>query len=221
MRAIDELIWHCTATPEGREVTAREIDQWHKARGWKGIGYHKVVHLDGTVSEGRPAREPGSHVAGRNRFTLGYVYVGGVDARNRPKDTRTPEQKETMERLTREAIEEYGIKIVSGHRQYAAKACPCFDAAKEYMPLVKDRAGGGRDPTKLSRSRTVQASAAGAGGGLAIMGDAIAEFMSADEYINAGSVFSLIVGMMIVGAAVWALYARWDDAGRPTPWRRG
>ncbi|RUU80251.1 peptidoglycan-binding domain-containing protein, partial [Mesorhizobium sp. M7A.F.Ca.MR.362.00.0.0] len=51
MRPIKELIWHCTATPEGREVSVKEIDAWHRARGWSGIGYHKVVYLDGSVHD--------------------------------------------------------------------------------------------------------------------------------------------------------------------------
>jgi hypothetical protein len=137
MRKINELIWHCTATPEGREVSAKEIDGWHKQRGWSGIGYHKVVHLDGSVSNGRPESQVGAHVAGRNTGTIGYVYVGGVKKDGKtPKDTRTPAQKATMRRLTLEAIGKYRLKKVSGHRDYAAKACPCFDAGTEYRSLL-------------------------------------------------------------------------------------
>lgn len=144
MRAISELIWHCTATPEGREVTRGEIDRWHKDRGWSGIGYHKVVHLDGSVSNGRPESEVGAHVAGHNTGTIGYVYVGGITKHGKSKDTRTPEQKATMLRLTKEAIAKYGLKLVSGHRDYAAKDCPCFDARKEYAPLLEPKGGQGK-----------------------------------------------------------------------------
>ena len=42
------------------------------------------------VSEGRPESEIGAHVAGHNTGTIGYSYVGGVDARGKAKDTRTP-----------------------------------------------------------------------------------------------------------------------------------
>lgn len=140
-RKINELIWHCTATPEGREVTVKEIDRWHKERGWSGIGYHKVVHLDGQVTAGRPESQVGAHVANRNANTIGYVYVGGVDANDpkRAKDTRTAAQKRTMLRLTKEAIERYGLTKVSGHRDYAQKACPCFDARSEYAHLLPTR----------------------------------------------------------------------------------
>lgn len=135
MRAIEELIWHCTATPEGREVTVGEIDRWHRDRGWAGIGYHMVVHLDGTVSPGRPVAKTGAHVTGKNARTLGYVYVGGITRDGKSKDTRTPEQRETMWRITKEAIAKYKLKRISGHREYAKKDCPCFDARGEYNRL--------------------------------------------------------------------------------------
>lgn len=152
MRPIDTLYWHCTATPEGREVSVKEIDQWHKANGWKGIGYHKVVHLDGTVSDGRPESEIGAHVQGHNTGSLGYVYVGGLSRDGKtPKDTRTPAQKAAMERISREAVAKYHLKAIKGHRDASPdkdgdgviephewiKACPCFNAIPEYEHLLK------------------------------------------------------------------------------------
>lgn len=132
MRKVNELIWHCTATPEGREVSAETIRKWHVVdNGWADIGYHKIVHLDGTVSDGRPMDKVGAHTAGHNTGTLGYVYVGGCDKAMKPKDTRTDAQKATMLRLTKEAVAKYGVKRVSGHNQYAAKACPSFDVRKD------------------------------------------------------------------------------------------
>lgn len=136
MRPINELIWHCTATPEGREVSVKEIDSWHRARGWSGIGYHKVVHLNGSVENGRPIEKVGAHVEGHNTNTIGYVYVGGTTKTGVPKDTRTAAQKAAMLELTKEAISEFNLKKVTGHNEYAAKACPCFDAYDEYSKLI-------------------------------------------------------------------------------------
>ena len=79
MRNISLLVWHCSATPEGRPVSVETIRQWHKARGWSDIGYHYVVHLDGKVEEGRPISKIGAHVKGHNTGSVGCVYVGGVD----------------------------------------------------------------------------------------------------------------------------------------------
>lgn len=137
MRKIDHIVVHCTATPEGRHVTIAEIDRWHKDRGWKGIGYHKVVYLDGSVHNGRPLSEIGAHTSGHNADSVGVVYVGGVDHQLRPKDTRTPDQKEALEQVLKELVAKYPIKRITGHRDHAAKACPSFDATAEYKRLLE------------------------------------------------------------------------------------
>lgn len=59
MRSIDKIIVHCTATPEGKHFTVQQIREWHtapkpKGNGWRDIGYHFVVYLDGSVHNGRP-----------------------------------------------------------------------------------------------------------------------------------------------------------------------
>ncbi len=133
-RAINEIIIHCTATPEGRAVSVDTIRGWHKAQGWKDIGYHWIVLLDGTVEPGRPEALIGSHVAGHNTGTLGVVYVGGVDAKGNPKDTRTPAQRAALLSHVRALIARYpAIRKVTGHNQYAAKACPSFDVRKDEL----------------------------------------------------------------------------------------
>lgn len=133
MRRLNEIIIHCSATPEGKHFTARDIDGWHRKQGWAGIGYHFVVLLDGTVEVGRPLNKAGAHVAGRNTGTIGVCYIGGVAADGRtPKDTRTPEQKAALLGLCTGLIQKHPtIKIVSGHNQYAKKACPSFDVRKD------------------------------------------------------------------------------------------
>ena len=55
MAKLQRLVIHCTATPEGREVSAADIRHWHcdpvgkGGRGWKQVGYTDMVHLDGKV----------------------------------------------------------------------------------------------------------------------------------------------------------------------------
>ena len=66
MRKIDKIILHCTATPEGRDVSVNAIKKWHTDKGWSDIGYHYVVSLDGLVEEGRPVVRQGAHVRGHN-----------------------------------------------------------------------------------------------------------------------------------------------------------
>lgn len=134
-RRIEEIIIHCTATPEGRDVSVSTIRGWHIGQGWKDIGYHWVVLLDGTVKPGRPESQVGSHVAGHNSGTLGVVYVGGVAKDGKtPKDTRTPAQTMALLNHVKALIARYPtIKKVTGHNQYAAKACPSFDVRKDAL----------------------------------------------------------------------------------------
>ena len=132
MRRIDEIIIHCTATIEGKDFKAKDIDKWHKAKGWKGIGYHYVIDLDGTIEKGRDESVVGAHCTGHNQHSIGIVYVGGLDKNQKPKDTRTEQQKESLWEILRQLLCKYPKARICGHNQFANKACPCFDVQKEY-----------------------------------------------------------------------------------------
>lgn len=127
MRTINEIIVHCTATRAGRAVTVDEIRTWHRASGFKDIGYHYVIYLDGSVHAGRPVAQAGAHCRHHNAHSLGVCYVGGLDVNGNPCDTRTPAQKTALRSLIGELLSRYAGAAVHGHREYAAKACPCFD----------------------------------------------------------------------------------------------
>lgn len=128
MRKIDKIIVHCTATPEGRDVTVREVTRWHRARGFRTIGYHYLVGLDGVVYAGRPLEEVGAHCKGENAHSIGICYVGGLERDSlRPKDTRTPAQKRALRALVADLRGRFPGATVHGHREFAPKACPCFD----------------------------------------------------------------------------------------------
>ena len=136
MRKINEIIVHCTATAEGKDFKAADIDRWHKAKGWDGIGYHHVVDLDGKVEPGRPESKVGAHCLKHNTNSIGVVYVGGLAPDGRtPKDTRTPQQKAALRKLLTELKHRYPNATIHGHRDFAAKACPSFDATKEYKDI--------------------------------------------------------------------------------------
>ena len=131
----DKIIVHCTATPEGREVTVQEIDRWHRKAGYNGIGYHYIVHLDGKVEKGRDERQIGAHTVGQNHCSVGVCYVGGCDAAMKPKDTRTAAQKAALLKLLKELKQHYPAAVIYGHRDFARKACPSFDAKEEYRNI--------------------------------------------------------------------------------------
>ena len=132
MREINKIIIHCSATPEGRNVLTETIRGWHIDKGWSDIGYHYVIHLDGSIHKGRLDSVIGAHVSGYNRNSIGICYVGGCDIVMRAKDTRTQDQKESLTILINLLKETHKTAVVHGHRDFANKACPSFDATTEY-----------------------------------------------------------------------------------------
>ena len=137
MRKINEIIVHCAATREGRDFTVEDITRWHKARGFATIGYHYVIYRDGSIHEGRPLEQIGAHCVGHNKHSIGICYIGGCASDGKtPKDTRTPEQKEALLSLLRRLKARFPNATIHGHRDFAAKACPSFDAFREYSGLA-------------------------------------------------------------------------------------
>lgn len=144
---INKIIIHCSATREGVKITSDKIDGWHKARNFayfidpksgkkRYIGYHFLVHLDGSIEVCRPENVRGQHVSGQNSGSIGICYIGGLNANGKAKDTRTQAQKDAIRKLLKQLLAKYTKATIHGHREFAAKACPCFDAKEEYKSLV-------------------------------------------------------------------------------------
>lgn len=135
MRKIDTIIVHCTATRAGVDVHADAVDACHRQRGFRKIGYHYLICLDGSIERGRDDAEIGAHCIGHNATSLGVCYVGGLDKNGKPADTRTPAQSIALRKLVARLCADYKVRSVHSHRDFAAKACPCFDATKEFADL--------------------------------------------------------------------------------------
>lgn len=127
---IKYLTIHCAATPEGRRISHEEISAWDKAK-FGQTSYHWVVELDGSAHQTLPDTQKGAHVGGANTGNIGICYVGGVDSKLNPKDTRTAAQKVALAQLIRSYQAKYPNIIVRGHRDWPGvkKACPSFDVA--------------------------------------------------------------------------------------------
>ena len=136
MRKISTIIVHCSATPEGKSFTVADIDRWHRQRGFASIGYHFVVYLDGSIHTGRPIGAVGAHFQGHNTNSIGVCYIGGLATDGKsPKDTRTSAQKAALLSLIKELKEQFPHASIRSHRDFAPKACPSFDATKEYANI--------------------------------------------------------------------------------------
>lgn len=135
-RDIKELIVHCSATPEGKDYSVDTIRQWHLQRGFSDIGYHYVIYRDGSIHIGRDESIIGAHCTGHNTNSIGICYIGGCASDGKtPKDTRTEAQKSSLLKLLSELKNKYPKAVIHSHKDYANKACPSFDATKEYSSL--------------------------------------------------------------------------------------
>lgn len=134
-RIINEIIIHCSATVEGKDYTTEDIKKWHRARGFSDIGYHYIIYRDGSIHNGRNVNISGAHCTNHNAHSIGICYIGGVDKYNKPKDTRTLEQKNSLKNLLLKLKVLYPKVTIHGHNEYANKACPSFNVKSEYSAI--------------------------------------------------------------------------------------
>ena len=132
MRKITKIIIHCAATPEGKDFTVQQIDQWHRQRGFRCIGYHFVIYRDGSIHKGRPIEQVGAHTSGHNANSIGICYIGGCTSDGKTsKDTRTGAQRVSLVKLVAELRSQFPTASVHGHNEFAKKACPSFNVQNE------------------------------------------------------------------------------------------
>ena len=144
MAELKYLVIHCTATPEGRDVTPDDIRRWHTSpvsaggRGWKQVGYTDLIRLDGTVERLVNNNEDANvdpweitnGAKGYNSISRHIVYAGGCDKSNKPKDTRTAAQEKALVAYVKDFHRRHPSVRIIGHNEIAAKACPSFDVQK-------------------------------------------------------------------------------------------
>ena len=138
MRKITGIIVHCTATRadwwSGKSLAKKiaEVRRWHvEDRGWSDIGYHYLIDRDGGIGLGRPVERNGAHVRGHNTGTIGVSLFGGHGSNEKDAfaDNFTPQQDAALRRLIGNLRADHGPVPVTGHNEYAAKACPGFMVA--------------------------------------------------------------------------------------------
>jgi len=137
MRDIKRIIIHCSATPISMDIGAEEIRKWHTAKGWKDIGYHYVIRLNGEIESGRTIDKVGAHSKGQNKDSIGICYIGGSDEEHNPKDTLYECQEEAMRELI------FSLRVVAdeeltihGHNEFSTKACPSFKVSEKFKDII-------------------------------------------------------------------------------------
>ncbi len=215
MRAINEIIIHCTATkpdwmagkPTADKVA--EVRRWHMdERKWKDIGYHYLIDRDGTIVEGRPVDQVGAHVQGHNTGTVGVCLIGGFggSADDKFADNFTPEQDKALRALLVGLKSRFAVSKVTGHNEYAAKACPSFRVSVWLTPsLIKKKRASVAQSTTVQASAVQAASAVGAG------------VSAVSALSGTAQIVALIFCGVIVIAAAWIMRERlrkWANGDR-------
>ena len=205
MRKIDEVIVHCAATrPEwwsdrSVEEKAREVRDWHLGRGFKDIGYHWLIDRDGTVVKGREESATGAHVKGHNSNSIGVCLFGGHGSSKDDtfEEHFTPEQAAALRQLIAEIEQRHTITKVSGHNEYANKACPGFNV-KSWLnskPAPAPR-------TSVAQSTTMQASAVqiASGAGAAVSSVAMLD--------GTAQLIAMAFGGLVILMGLWIMRER-------------
>jgi hypothetical protein len=129
------IVVHCSDSEWG---TQREIDSWHKARGWAGCGYQFIIingqlttkfllpSLNGSIEVGRPCDEEGAHCIGYNARSIGICGIA--------KDKWTDSQIVSLTKLIQVLCRKFSIPVenVLGHCETESgkkegKTCPNMD----------------------------------------------------------------------------------------------
>lgn len=137
MRKINYLVVHCSATQP--DATIQSIrNYWTNVKKWKTVGYHYMIKADGEIVNLLSIDKVSNGVANWNSQIINICYIGGIDKKGVPKDTRTPEQKASLLKILKELKKKFPTAKIQGHRDFpkVAKACPSFDAKTEYANLV-------------------------------------------------------------------------------------
>jgi len=137
-RLIDLIVVHCSDSDYGNAVL---IDRWHRARGWRSIGYHYVIlngypdedssrlhrpqfWLDGFIEAGRQVERIGAHVRGWNHNSIGICMIG--------RNQFTQLQFEALQKLIADIRRSHRDARLCGHYELLRpgdppKTCPNID----------------------------------------------------------------------------------------------
>lgn len=143
MRKITRIFVHCTAGSQ--KQTVEDLKAEFKRKGWKNPGYHYVVDANGHIWILLEETKVANGVYGYNQNSIHIAYMGGIDAKGKAVDNRTPEQRETLRMIVETMKAKYPEAKVLGHRDISPdkngngivdpweriKECPCFDVATE------------------------------------------------------------------------------------------
>ena len=130
------LVVHCSATRCNQNFTSEKLIKTGRER-FGQPSYHYYVRRNGHIIPVLPESVRGVHAVGYNHCSIAVCYEGGLDEHGVATDTRTELQKHALYELLKQLHDDYPKARITGHRDFPGvhKACPCFDAAREYAAL--------------------------------------------------------------------------------------
>lgn len=125
LQDINLIVLHCSDSDNPDHDSITVIDQWHREKGWRKVGYHYFIRKDGTVETGRFLTEIGAHTKGANENSIGICLAGQKEFTQAQADSLAVLIMEIKTQLGNHPIE------IKGHRDFAAyKTCPNFNIEK-------------------------------------------------------------------------------------------
>lgn len=117
MKEVEGILLHNSGVSVLQSIEV--IHNYHKNKGWAGIGYHYYVRKDGTKYKGRPENMAGAHCPGVNSTSIGICAEGNFN-----EETMSEVQKQAIIELVKDIKSRYDIKWIKGHREILATSCP-------------------------------------------------------------------------------------------------
>jgi len=142
---VDGIALHHMAHPTW---TIEDVHRSHLARGWAGCGYNYWIAKNGTIYEAR-GLHVGAGIAGHNSHLIHIGFQGDYENHDKVMPDAQFNAGVWLIRYLRERVP--SVRVVNGHRHWAATACP-----GRYFPLAEMLAGKyrGQQPAQPQKKAT-------------------------------------------------------------------
>ena len=147
MKTIEGIVLHHSGVKVLQSVET--IHNYHKNKGWAGIGYHFYVKKDGSVYRGRPENMAGAHCPGVNSISLGICAEGDFE-----QEIMNDVQKNAIVELIKDIKSRYNIKWIKGHREIISTDCPGANyPLQEIIDLANNNEVNNNNATQTSENK--------------------------------------------------------------------
>ena len=147
MKTIEGIVLHHSGVKVLQSVET--IHNYHKNKGWAGIGYHFYVRKDGSVYRGRPENMAGAHCPGVNSISLGICAEGDFE-----QEIMNDVQKNAIVELIKYIKLRYNIKWIKGHREILSTDCPGANyPLQEIIDLANNNEINNNNATQTSENK--------------------------------------------------------------------